>query len=248
MFSLNNLARKELTHWGLDKMTRHFVDEIFKRIFLNDKFHTLLKFHIILFLGAQLTMSQHCHLFSKKQLTNQWQQNSMMLYVVTGSQWVNSLRHRDTIWWYRFESTLAQVMTCCLMAQSHHLNQWWPSIVRFYDIHLRAISYRVAKLSFSTTSWKIITATCPRGQSVNSSPPSAEYMHQWTRSTLVQVMACHLFSAKPLPEPMLTYSQLDPKEQTSVKFELKHTTFHSWKCNRKCCLWNGGHFVQWGMS
>ena len=181
MFSLNNLARKELTHWGLDKMTRHFVDEIFKRIFLNDKFHTLLQFHIILFLGAQLTMSQHCHLFSKKQLPNQLQQNSMMLYVVTGSQWVNSQRHRDTIWWYRFESTLAQVMTCCLMAQSHYLNQWWPSIVRLYDIRLRAISYRVAKLLFSTTSWKIITATCPRGQSVNSSPPSAAYMHQSTR-------------------------------------------------------------------
>ena len=35
---------------------------------------------------------------------------------------------------------------------------------------------------------------------------------------LVQVMACHLFSAEPLPEPMQASCQLDPKEQTSVKF------------------------------
>ena len=43
----------------------------------------------------------------------------------------------------------------------------------------------------------------------NSSPPSAAYMRQWTGSALVQVMACRLFGAKPLPEPMLTYRQLD---------------------------------------
>ena len=40
---------------------------------------------------------------------------------------------------------------------------------------------------------------------VNSSPASAAYMHQWTGSTLVQIMAWHLFGAKPLPEPRLTY-------------------------------------------
>ena len=29
----------------------------------------------------------------------------------------------------------------------------------------------------------------------------------------------YMFSPKPLPEPMLTYCQLHPKEQTSMKFE-----------------------------
>ena len=53
---------------------------------------------------------------------------------------------------------------------------------------------------------------------VNSSPPSAAYMHQWIGSALVQIMAYHLFGAKPLSKPMLGYFQLDPKEQTSVKF------------------------------
>ena len=33
---------------------------------------------------------------------------------------------------------------------------------------------------------------------------------QWTGSPLVQIMTCRLLGAKPLPEPMLTYSQLDP--------------------------------------
>ena len=32
-------------------------------------------------------------------------------------------------------------------------------------------------------------------------------------------MVCRLFGAKPLPEPMLVYCQLDSCEQISVKFE-----------------------------
>ena len=39
----------------------------------------------------------------------------------------------------------------------------------------------------------------PSTQSVNASPSSATYMHQWTGSALVQVMACCLFGNKPLP-------------------------------------------------
>ena len=37
-------------------------------------------------------------------------------------------------------------------------------------------------------------------------------MCQWIGSALVQIMACHLFGAKPLSKPMLCYSQLDSKE------------------------------------
>ena len=78
----------------------------------------------------------------------------------------------------------------------------------------------------------------------NSSPPSATYMRQWTRSALVQDMACHLFGAKPSPKPMLTYGLLDSREQTSVKFESKYKKFHSWKYIWKYHLRNGSHFVQ----
>ena len=45
---------------------------------------------------------------------------------------------------------------------------------------------------------------------INSSPPGTTCMHWWTGSALIQVMACHLCCAKPLPEPMLTYCQLAP--------------------------------------
>ena len=48
-----------------------------------------------------------------------------------------------------------------------------------------------------------ICITWPQG--VNSSPPSATYMRQWIRSVLIQIMACRLFGAKPLSEPMLGY-------------------------------------------
>ena len=59
-------------------------------------------------------------------------------------------------------------------------------------------------------------------------------MRQWTGSSLNQVIACRLFGANPLPEPMLAYCQLDSWEQTSVKFESQLCHFYSkkfiWKC------------------
>ena len=66
--------------------------------------------------------------------------------------------------------------------------------------------------------------------------PSAAYMHQWTGSALVQVMAWRLFGAKPLPVPMQPYCQLDSWEQISVKLELEFYHFHAKKCIWKCRL------------
>ena len=63
---------------------------------------------------------------------------------------------------------------------------------------------------------------------LNTYPPGALYVRQWTGAALLQVMAFRLFSTKPLPEPMLTYCQLDPWTKTSLKFELKYEAFHSW--------------------
>ena len=48
-------------------------------------------------------------------------------------------------------------------------------------------------------------------------------------SSLFQIMACSLFSTKPLPEPVVTYCQLDPQEHISMKYNLKFKHFHSWK-------------------
>ena len=55
--------------------------------------------------------------------------------------------------------------------------------------------------------------------------------------SLVQIMACRLFGAKPLSETMLPYCQLDPKEHISVKFYLKFKSFDLRKCTWKCHLW-----------
>ena len=61
---------------------------------------------------------------------------------------------------------------------------------------------------------------------IHSSHPRAPYMRRWTGTSLVQVMACRLLGAKPLPEPMPAYSQLDLWKQISAKFESKLCHFH----------------------
>ena len=38
---------------------------------------------------------------------------------------INTVWPSDVIWRHRSESTLAQVMACCLTAPSHYLNQCW---------------------------------------------------------------------------------------------------------------------------
>ena len=75
--------------------------------------------------------------------------------------------------------------------------------------------------------------------SVNSLRPSNAYMRQWTRSSLVQKMACRLVDAKPLSEPMLADCQLE----TSVNLWSKLRHFRSRKCIWKRLLWNGCHCV-----
>ena len=48
------------------------------------------------------------------------------------------------------------------------------------------------------------------------------YIHRWTMKTLVQIMACCLNGTKPSSKPMLTYHELDPWEQTPIKFYSKY--------------------------
>ena len=47
-------------------------------------------------------------------------------------------------------------------------------------------------------------------------------------------MACRLFGAKPLPQPMLAFCQSDSWEQISQKFESEFCHFQSRKCIWKC--------------
>ena len=45
--------------------------------------------------------------------------------------------------------------------------------------------------------------------SINSFRPVDACMCHWTGPSLLQVMDCFLFGAKPLPEPVFIYCQLD---------------------------------------
>ena len=68
-----------------------------------------------------------------------------------------SLRLSDAIRRQGTESTLAQVMACCLTAPSHYLNQCWLIItsVRSSDIHLRATSQKTPQPSITEIICKI---------------------------------------------------------------------------------------------
>ena len=57
-------------------------------------------------------------------------------------------------------------------------------------------------------------------------------------------MACRLFSAKPLPEPMRAYCQFDSWEQILVKFESEFCNFIQENIFEIVICQYGGHFVQ----
>ena len=44
-------------------------------------------------------------------------------------------------------------------------------------------------------------------------------------------MACLLFGTKQLPEPIMTYCQLDLREESFVKFKSNYNNFHTTKQN-----------------
>ena len=83
--------------------------------------------------------------------------------------------------------------------------------------------------------------------SVNPSPSSTAYMHQWIRSALVHLMAWRLCGTKPLSKPMLDYCQLGPWEQSSVIFYPDINLFSHENASENC-LRRGGHFVQGHIS
>ena len=61
---------------------------------------------------------------------------------------------------------------------------------------------------------------------IYSSPPNDAYMHLWTDSPLLQIMACRLFGTKPLSKPMMTSHQLQPTQQISIENWSKLSNFH----------------------
>ena len=66
---------------------------------------------------------------------------------------INSLAPSDAIWWQKSGSTLAQVMACCLTAQSHYLNQCWLINTKVLW-HPRALSWEDLKIHINKTRMK----------------------------------------------------------------------------------------------
>ena len=106
-----------------------------------------------------------------------------MAFILLQPQSANSLWPSDAIWPHRSGSTLTQVMACCLTAPSHYRNQWW--------LIIKAVLWHSPEGNFTRSAHELksiacvrnypfkSTTTSPRGQWVNSSPPSAAYMRQW---------------------------------------------------------------------
>ena len=65
--------------------------------------------------------------------------------------------------------------------------------------------------------WRKLNIDSMKQYLINSLWPGYTTWHQWTRSSLVQCMACYLLIAKLLPEPMMT-CELDPWEHMLGKF------------------------------
>ena len=106
----------------------------------------------------------------------------------------NSLWPSDTIWWHRSGSTLAQVMACCHQAPSHYLIQCWQQgpVTFIWETPQPSIIRIRLKIPFPKFNWShpganklthcgLVTLVCCK-----------------TRSSLVWLMACCLFSNKPL--------------------------------------------------
>ena len=148
-------------------------------------------------------------------MCNQWWPSSNLKVVFPGSSLIMAM--------------LLVTVGESLLAMPHGIavSQW------HCNLHFNAVLSLVEMFPIESRGVGEIRPGFAGGYCINSFSPSTPYKRQWTGSELVQVMVCHLFGAKPQPEPMLTYSQLNSWEQISVKIESEFYHFHSRKC-----IWN----------
>ena len=95
-------------------------------------------------------------------------------------------------------------------------NELYIKLPIWYEyVHLNSSQYPLSYWRYNMTeqrkehNWKPQWYEFSRDW-INSSPSSAVYMHGWTGSALVQVMACRQTGDKPLPKPMLIYCHWTP--------------------------------------
>ena len=122
-------------------------------------------------------------------------------------------------------------------------NKQWTLNGNIYSLLERGLSY-VTTLLRHDSFWTNESAKKKSFlEDINPSRLSDAYMRQYPMPSLVPIMACRLFGAKPLSEPMLDYCQPDHKEQIWMKFYLKlGRSTCSKKCIWKCRLQNSDPF------
>ena len=108
--------------------------------------------------------------------------------------WTPGLSHGQASDWHRQTDRRTDRQTDRQTHPTIPEGQNWPRVIKSHI--LKPTSQR------SLTLWEI-----------NSSPPNAAYMRQRIGSALVQIMACCLFSAKPLFKPKAGYRTLRNKLQ-----------------------------------
>ena len=165
---------------------------------------------------------------------------------------INLVLHYSEIGWFFFQTLLWRHNGRVHPGADQRKHQGSASLAFVRGIHRRPVNsphkWPVTRKMFPfddvVMNRQILFFLFHLGLAAHSSPtPRDAYMRRWTGWAVDQLMAWHLVGVKPLPEPMGTFSQLDPWEQTSVKFESKYKAFHFWKCVWSCRLRNSSHFV-----
>ena len=112
---------------------------------------------------------------------------------------------------YRCHNTVSIVHNELILIQKMFLRDYHVTYQRYPRRHVSTLRAELISGNIKCILTFYVTSQHWGGANrrVNSSSPSPAYMRQWTGSALFQLMACRLFGAKPLPEPMLALCQLD---------------------------------------
>ena len=160
------------------KYGRHFPDDIFKCIFLNENvrisINISLKFvpkGLINNIPALVQIIAWRRPGDK--LLSEPMMESLLTHIcVTRPQWVNFIVPSEGIWRHRSGSTLAQVMACCLTGPGHCNQGWLPiSEVPWNWSDINFIASAIATITvygFENYNFKI-TTTSPSGRRVSKS-------------------------------------------------------------------------------
>ena len=123
-------------------------------------------------------------------------------------------------------STLVQIMSCCLMAPSHYLSQCWLRSMWLYGVTGPQWIVRTAISSFVMILINISMIYI-----------LLSILNKLFSDDFQPVSDNPLSSTKPLyhyVESMMIYFQLNPMEPTAVKSESKYKTFISRTCKWNC--------------